>query len=93
MPITSVNRKLLPGYIYAVYKENLRVLSKSCGADFIDLDDGGYFSDRDFFDTVHLNAAGGNKLLGLFSNYIVQHKLIDNDKRDRSKLADMGIKI
>ena len=93
MPITSVNRQLLPDYVYTAYKQNLRVLSKSCGADFIDLDDGGCFSDKDFVDTVHLNAAGGSKFLGLLSRYVIQHKLIDQPKSDRAKLADTGIKI
>ena len=78
MPITSVNRQLLPDYVYAAYKENLRVFSRACGAHFIDLDDSGCFSDQDFLDTVHLNAAGGIRLLELISKYITQHKLIDS---------------
>ncbi len=48
MPITSVNRQLLPEYIFAAYKDNLRVLSKSCGAQFVDLDDAHSFNDQDF---------------------------------------------
>jgi hypothetical protein len=93
MPITSINRQLLPEYMYTTYKENLRVLSKLYGANFIDLDEKNCFSDQDFLDTVHLNAAGGTKFLELLSQYITQHRLIDRDRTDHSRLADIGIKI
>ncbi len=92
MPITSTNRKLLPSYVYDTYKQNLRVISKSYGAHFIDLDGSGNFSDQDFLDTVHLNAAGGDRLIKLISQYFIQHKLIEQSS-NHQRIADTGIKI
>ncbi len=93
MPITSTNRQLLPGYVFAAYKEHLRVLSRPYGAHFIDLDDSGCFNDQDFTDTVHLNTTGGIKCLKLISSYVKQHRLVGQLKDDNKRLANTGVKI
>ena len=93
MPITSVNRQLLPDYVFTAYKENLRVLSKSYGAQFVDLDDTHSFNDQDFLDTVHLNATGGSKFLKLISNYVRQFGLFEQEQINHKQLANTGIKI
>ncbi len=77
MPITSANRELIPKYVFSIYKENLRVLSKQFGAGFLDLDSSSCFCDKDFSDTVHLNTIGGNKFVKLIADYVVQNKLIE----------------
>lgn len=101
MPITSVNRDLLPEYISALYKDNLQVLSKSFGAHFLDLDDVNCFNDQDFGDTVHLSTTGSIKMIKLIADYIAEHELYKTNTTDQNKvnttdrrhLAETGIKL
>jgi hypothetical protein len=93
MPITSVNRALLPDYIFETYKNNLRVLSKSFGANFFDLDDMHCFNDNDFGDTVHLSTSGSTKMIKLIADYIAQHNLYNADDNSQIHLAETGVKL
>lgn len=67
MPITEVNRKLLGDFKWNLYRQNIKVVAKAKGATFIDFENSGHFSNDDFMDTVHLNPAGGKKLLDLLA--------------------------
>ncbi len=93
MPVTSVNRQLLPEYVFTAYKQNLSVLTKTYGATFIDLDSSGKFSDEDFGDTVHLSTTGSIKLIHAIAESIAQYKLLEVHKTDRKRLAVAGLKI
>ncbi|PWT95459.1 MAG: hypothetical protein C5B53_11460 [Candidatus Melainabacteria bacterium] len=72
MPITKVNRSLIPSLAWNAYKRSLRVVATSKGARFVDLDESKEFSDADFGDTVHLNTVGGIKLIQLIVADILQ---------------------
>jgi hypothetical protein len=63
MPITERNRRLISDSVWRLYKENLKVIAQTKGAEFVDMQPTGQFSDPDFADTVHLNAHGGMVLL------------------------------
>lgn len=93
MPITSVNRRLLPDYIAALYKNNLRVLSKSFGAHLIELDDSNLFGDQDFGDTVHLSTRGSTKLIDSIAKCIIECKLDQSDIQADRQLAQTGVKL
>ncbi len=67
MPVTSVNRQLIPPPVWQSYQETLRVLSHCKGTTFIDLQATNLFSDADFGDTVHLNTIGGIKMLNVLA--------------------------
>jgi hypothetical protein len=72
MPITKVNRSLIPSLAWNAYKRSLRVVAMSKGARFVDLDESKEFSDADFGDTVHLNTVGGIKLIQLLVTEVLQ---------------------
>ncbi len=93
MPITSINKKLLPDYIFALYRNNLAVLSKSFGADFLDLDKTSCFNDQDFGDTVHLSTSGSIKMIKLIADHISANDLNKTNMPDRSHLAQTGTKL
>ncbi|MDX1989376.1 MAG: hypothetical protein SFV17_22000 [Candidatus Obscuribacter sp.] len=64
MPITQVNRDLLPDSSWALYKNSLReVASTGKSVTFHDMHETGKFKLSDFQDTVHLHSGGGAKLL------------------------------
>jgi hypothetical protein len=63
MPITDVNRQLLPDSTWNTYKQSVRNVVETQGATFIDLSESKEFVLADFCDTVHLHSGGGKKLL------------------------------
>lgn len=65
MPITEVNRHLLPDTTWNLYKQSVRNVAETQGATFIDLSESKEFVLSDFCDTVHLHSGGGKKLLDL----------------------------
>ena len=93
MPITSINRELLPKHIFDLYKNNLRVFSKLLGANFLDLDETNCFNDQDFGDTVHLSTAGSVKMIKLISDYMGEHVLVGDNPSYQKRLAGMGLKL
>jgi len=62
MPITDENRKLIPKDIYKRYQNEICKLPAQYGNQFIDLDNSKAFSLSDFYDSSHVNAAGGKKV-------------------------------
>jgi Protein of unknown function (DUF1574) len=91
MPVTSVNRKLIPSVIWNSYQANLRVLARSKGARFIDLQNSQRFTDDDFGDTVHLNTVGGTKMLEiLVDNLLGEDELEKKEavtRKEQKKIA------
>ena len=53
---------------------SLRVLSVSKGARFLDLEESYQFTDSDFGDTVHLNTAGGIRMVQLIVASVLQNE-------------------
>lgn len=63
MPLTQKNMELMPPGSYAHYLTTVSQLARNKGAEFIDLNDGTIFNTTNFYDTAHMNASGGRKLL------------------------------
>lgn len=81
MPLSADNIALLPTGFYEHYRSVLRALSTNHNCRLLDLQDDRKFTDSDFYDTVHLNAAGGQSCLQRLAdwiatspNYLVQRK-------------------
>jgi hypothetical protein len=62
MPLTQLNRDILPGDFWQAFRGRILLSCGSAGADWLDLSDSATFNNDDFVDTVHLNADGGVKL-------------------------------
>lgn len=75
MPITDVNRSLLPGSTWNLYRQSVRQAAQTHGATFIDFSEDKDFVLSDFCDTVHLHSGGGQKLL----NKIIQVMAADKE--------------
>lgn len=63
MPLTAVNRGLLPPVFWLSYKGGLQKACAETGTYYLDLSADPSFNMTDFVDTVHLNATGGTKLI------------------------------
>jgi hypothetical protein len=63
MPLTAVNRGLLPPVFWTSYKGGLKAACGDNDAKYLDLSADQLFETSDFVDTVHLNAGGGTKLI------------------------------
>ncbi|SRR5579875_301656 len=63
MPLTPANRALMPPGAYEAYLSLLASTAAERGCRFVDLNTGGLFRKTDFYDTSHMNASGGRKLL------------------------------
>jgi hypothetical protein len=63
MPLTAVNRGLLPPIFWTSYKGGLKAACAEYDARYLDLSADQLFRPSDFVDTVHLNAGGGTKLI------------------------------
>jgi hypothetical protein len=88
MPITDVNKSLMPMGMYDRYKNNVQKLTYEYGAKFIDLDQANVFHRQDFLDSVHTNPDGGKKVLDhLFVKLSLNHAL-DCLTGSRTKIAN-----
>lgn len=91
MPVTSVNRQLIPEFVWNSYQASLRVITRSNGAIFVDLQGSNLFTDDDFGDTVHLNTTGGTKMLNFLAKDLSKEarlRIIETTKTDtHSKIA------
>lgn len=76
MPITKGNRGLISDEVWHLYKQNLRVMAKLKGADFIDMPKVTAFNDSDFADTVHLNAHGGTIFLSALAGKLAANQQV-----------------
>jgi hypothetical protein len=63
MPITASNRNLIAPAVYAAYLNQTEKICRNGGAQYVDLDKSNAFVAGDFFDSIHLNGSGGEKLL------------------------------
>lgn len=72
MPLTDDNMKLMPPGLYDRYMQSVLALAKANGTPLIDLRNGDRFADEYFYDTVHLNARGGDKLAGRLTQYFAE---------------------
>jgi hypothetical protein len=59
MPITDVNRQLLPDSSWNAYRSNIQEVARKNGASFIDFNTDTSFVRANFGDTVHLHSGGG----------------------------------
>jgi hypothetical protein len=73
MPLTPVNRALMPVGFYDRYREQVSSLVKQYGTNtkLIDLGQSPIFKDHDYWDTAHLNNLGGHKLLGQIESPVI----------------------
>jgi hypothetical protein len=65
MPITDLNRELIPDQAWNLYRNSVKTVATACGASFVDFSESACFNRKDFSDTVHLHARGGRKFLDL----------------------------
>jgi hypothetical protein len=72
MPLSMENRALLPNGFYQRFRQSVgKVVSDKPGVEYVDLGASGIFGRSDFFDSAHLNQAGGHKLLEQLTPAIV----------------------
>jgi hypothetical protein len=90
MPITSVNRRLIPEFTWQAYKSSLRVITISKAARFVDLESSDQFCDDDFGDTVHLNTIGGIKLVQVLVEQLLQDGKLTNSDRAIGQVSGEG---
>jgi len=62
MPSLTMNRTLLPEAFWAEFRGTMATLCRENKAKWVDISANPDFGRRDYLDTVHLNAAGGEKL-------------------------------
>lgn len=63
MPLTEINRKLLPPGFYDRYRREIAAIAARPGVKFVDIGDSSDFTRWDFWDTAHLGPEGGHKVL------------------------------
>lgn len=63
MPLTAVNRQLLPNGFYQNFQETIGKMASQHNAAYVPLGASPDFNDGDFWDTTHLNHSGGHKLV------------------------------
>ncbi len=72
MPSQPCNRVLLPDTFWTEFRGFVLSSCNDYGASFCDLTDGSQFEKRDYLDTVHLNAYGGDKLFASIAQAITK---------------------
>lgn len=63
MPLSDVNRDLLPPGFYKRFRGELAAIANQPGVKFLDIGDSPDFGRMDFWDTAHLGPPGGRKVL------------------------------
>ena len=63
MPLTADNLHLMPPGFYEHYRATVASLARAYGVPLLDLQGDRHYNDLCFYDTVHLNADGGQRLL------------------------------
>jgi hypothetical protein len=73
MPLTPINRSLMPAGFYDRYRNQVSSLVEryADNTKMIDLGQSPVFKDHDYWDTAHLNNLGGHKLLGQIEPLVV----------------------
>lgn len=75
MPLTATNLSLMPSGFYAQYSNNLSTIAKEFSVPIFDPGKETVFDDSLFYDTVHLNATGGNKLILLLTHWLSNNSI------------------
>jgi hypothetical protein len=70
MPLTNTNHTLMPAGSYEKYIATLQSAAKQYGCDFVDLDARGTFELPNYYDTSHMNATGGKRLIDQMVDHI-----------------------
>lgn len=76
MPLTADNLSQLPHGLYAQYLQNVRTRAQSRGVCFLDLNESGRFSAKDFWDQVHLNGYGATRYMDILASKVAE---LEND--------------
>ncbi|HEY9775681.1 MAG TPA: hypothetical protein V6C81_18095 [Planktothrix sp.] len=63
MPLSAENRAEMPAGFYRKFQDRLRAIAKAPSVSYVDLSESKQFNHEDFWDTAHLNANGGHKLV------------------------------
>lgn len=63
MPLTDVNRGIFPPGFYAKFRRELSTKANRSGVRLLDIGDSAEFTHLDFWDTAHLEQAGGHKIV------------------------------
>ena len=63
MPLTEVNRNILPAGFYQKFRNDVATVCAQPGVKVVDIGDSKDFKDADFWDTAHLGPTGGMKIL------------------------------
>jgi hypothetical protein len=74
MPLTRDNRRLMPPQFYDRYISFVEQATHAAGIPFVDLEKSSY-KDDDFYDTVHLNSAGGERFLTTVGEIVADKNL------------------
>jgi hypothetical protein len=91
MPLTAVNRNLLPPIFWASYKGGLKAACAENEAKYLDLSADKLFDNSDFVDTVHLNAGGGIKLIDKIADTVSQDAALRTCLNQRPVTAHRSI--
>ena len=74
IPVTEENHTLMPPLAYEKYQQRVKELATKWNVDYVDPAPSIKLSKADFYDSVHMNASGGRKLLDSFVNAVVTDK-------------------
>jgi Protein of unknown function (DUF1574) len=88
MPLTPQNLELMPSSLYPSYIQSLRTVANSSQIPLIDLQNDRQFDQTCFYDTVHLNSIGGDRLSSLFSKLISNTLCQANSKSAKLSLCE-----
>jgi RNase H-fold protein (predicted Holliday junction resolvase) len=95
MPLTPENHKLMPVGSYDKYIQYLSDISSQKQIPFIDLDASGKFSQQNYYDTSHMNASGGKKLVDTIVENMTKNQNIaqslTGSERPRSQVANKSL--
>jgi hypothetical protein len=80
-PLTAENRALIDNNIYDFYISTTEATARKYGHKFVNFDDKRIFRHNDFFDTLHLNGKGGEKLLQEIAATISQQSSLGSSNR------------
>jgi len=73
MPLTKGNVAIMPNGSYEHYLNTIQQISKGNSCVFMDLNGDPRFVDHDFYDSAHMNSAGGKKMLDVLANLNCLH--------------------
>jgi hypothetical protein len=85
MPLTSLNVKLMPPGIYDEYLDTVRTLAAKYDCVFENFNDDTRFPSSLFYDTVHMNSVGGQRLVDALVDAIYSDKICADRLRDENK--------